>query len=246
MTQPYLVSLDNVTAGYDGKAVVHNITLDIASNDVLALIGPNGGGNTTIVRLLLDIIKPMSGRVNRLPNLQVGYLPQVNDVDLQFPISVFDVVLSGQSNGNRLFPSKEDKRRVAELLSFAQLSHIANKPIGELSGGQRQRVMLCRAIMGKPQLLVLDEPVTYMDKVAETNLYKLLPELSKEMAIVLVSHDVGTISSVVKTIACVNKTLHYHDTNKISSEMLSVYECPIEILTHGVVPHRVLGKHGDI
>lgn len=246
MIRPTLVRLDNVTAGYEGKAVVHDINLDVGKNDILALIGPNGGGKTTIVRLLLGIIKPMSGKVVRMPDIQVGYLPQVNDIDIAFPISVFDVVMSGQSKGNRLFPSREEKNRVNMLLDFAQLSHLSNKPIGELSGGQRQRVMLCRAIMGKPQLLVLDEPVTYMDKVAETNLYKLLPELSKEMAIVLVSHDIGTISSVVKTIACVNKTLHYHDTNKISSEMLGVYECPVEILTHGVVPHRVLGQHGDI
>lgn len=246
MMTPVLVRLDNVTAGYEGNAVVHNVTLDVKPHDVLALIGPNGGGKTTIVRLLLGIIKPMSGRVVRMPNIQVGYLPQVNDIDLDFPISVFDVVMSGQSSGNRLFPRKADKERVMQLLEFAQLGHLRDKPIGALSGGQRQRVMLCRAIMGKPQLLVLDEPVTYMDKVAETNLYKLLPELSKEMAIVLVSHDVGTISSVVKTIACVNKTLHYHDTNKISSEMLGVYECPVEILSHGVVPHRVLKHHGDI
>ena len=153
------------------------------------------------------------------------------------------MVLSGQLDGSRLFPSRAERARALELLRFAQLEQYKDKPLGSLSGGQRQRVFLCRAIMGNPQLLILDEPVTYMDKVAETNLYKLLPELSKQMAIVLVSHDIGTISSVVKTIACVNGTLHYHATNKISEEMLSVYECPIEILSHGVIPHRVLKTH---
>lgn len=242
MTQT-LISLKDVDAGYDGKIVVRNVNLDIHNNDFLALIGPNGGGKTTIVRLLLGLLKPFRGEVNFEPNLRVGYLPQVNDIDLEFPISVRDVVLSGQQSGNRLFPSKEVRQRADELLQFAQLSHLADKALGELSGGQRQRVFLCRAIMGRPQLLVLDEPVTYMDKVAETNLYKLLPDLSKEMSIVLVSHDIGTISSVVKTIACVNGTLHYHATNIISEEMLSVYECPVEILSHGIIPHRVLKSH---
>lgn len=246
MSSSVLVSLDNVTAGYEGRAVVRDVKLDIKPDDVVALIGPNGGGKTTIVRLLLGILKPMSGRVTMTPDLRVGYLPQVNDVDLKFPITVADVVMSGQREGNRLFPTKREWQKVDELLDFAQLSDVKNKSIGELSGGQRQRVFLCRALMSNPQLLVLDEPVTYMDKVAETNLYKMLPELAKKMAIVLVSHDIGTISSVVKTIACVKGTLHYHDTNEISSEMLSVYECPVEILAHGVVPHRVLGEHGNI
>lgn len=242
MTEP-LVSLCNVSAGYEGRTIVSSVSLDVHSDDFIAFIGPNGGGKTTIVRLLLGQLRPMSGEVRFAPSLRIGYLPQVNDVDLRFPISVTDVVLSGQLDGSRLFPSRAERARALELLRFAQLEQYKDKPLGSLSGGQRQRVFLCRAIMGNPQLLILDEPVTYMDKVAETNLYKLLPELSKQMAIVLVSHDIGTISSVVKTIACVNGTLHYHATNKISEEMLSVYECPIEILSHGVIPHRVLKTH---
>lgn len=238
-----LISLRNVSAGYDGKIVVSNINLDVFSNDIIAFIGPNGGGKTTILRILLGIVKPLHGTMHCHESLRIGYLPQINNVDLSFPISVADVVLSGQRDGNRLFPSAQTRQRVDELLHFAQLDNISNKPIGELSGGQRQRAFLCRAIMSNPNLLILDEPVTYMDKVAETNLYKLIPELSKQMAIILVSHDIGTISSYVKTIACVNKTLHYHPTNIISDEMLRIYECPIEIISHGAIPHRVLGTH---
>lgn len=241
MTQP-LVSIRNVDAGYDGKIVVHSVSLDVYSDDFIALIGPNGGGKTTIARLLLGQLKPYCGEVEFKQNIRIGYLPQINDVDLKFPISVLDVVLSGLQSC-KIFHSKADKDRAMDLLRFAHLDHLAKCSIGDLSGGQRQRVFLCRAIIGCPQLLILDEPVTYMDKIAETNLYKLLPDLSKEMAIVLVSHDIGTISSVVKTIACVNGSLHYHATNKISEEMLSVYECPVEILSHGVIPHRVLKSH---
>lgn len=238
-----LISLKNVSAGYDNKIVVSNVDLNIYSNDIIAFIGPNGGGKTTILRILLGNIKIQSGIVEHQKDLKIGYLPQINNVDLSFPISVTDVVLSGQIDGNRLFPSKQTRQRANDLLHFAQLDEVRNKQIGELSGGQRQRAFLCRALMGQPNLLILDEPVTYMDKIAETNLYKLIPELSKQMAIVLVSHDIGTISSYVKTIACVNKTLHYHPTNIISDEMLRIYECPIEIITHGAIPHRVLGTH---
>jgi zinc transport system ATP-binding protein len=238
-----LISLRNVSAGYEGRVVVSNVSLDINSDTFVAFIGPNGGGKTTILRTLLGQIAPMSGEMSRLPNLKIGYLPQINDYDLQFPITVRDVVLSGQLDGHRLFPKKATLDRVDELLHFAMLDNLQDRPIGALSGGQRQRAFLCRAIMGNPQLLILDEPVTYMDKVSETNLYKLLPELSKHMAIVLVSHDIGTVAGVVKTIACVNRTLYYHPTNRITDSMLKIYECPVELVTHGAVPHRVLINH---
>lgn len=238
-----LLSLRGVTAGYDGRAIVNDVSLDIAKDSFIGMIGPNGGGKTTILRVLLGQLVPQRGSVERVPGLRIGYLPQTSRTDLRFPINVMDVVLSGSQTGNRLRPTREARREAQRWLEFAQLEHVADRVIGELSGGQRQRAFLCRALMGDPHLLVLDEPVTYMDKVAETNLYKLLPELSWRMAIVLVSHDIGTISSVVKTIACVNRTLHYHATNRISEEMLSIYECPVEILSHGSIPHRVLLTH---
>ncbi|MCQ2202845.1 MAG: ABC transporter ATP-binding protein [Bacteroidales bacterium] len=238
-----LISLENIDAGYDGNIVVSGVSIDIYRDDIIAFIGPNGGGKTTIIKVILESIKPTRGQIERKENLKIGYLPQINDIDLNFPISVKDVIISGQIDGNRLFPSKEAKQRVMELLEFAQLTDMKDRQIGELSGGQRQRVFLCRAIMGKPDLLILDEPVTYMDKVAETNLYKLLPKLAQEMGILLVSHDIGTISTYVKTIACVNKSLHYHATNKITDDMLKIYKNPIEIISHGTIPHRVLINH---
>lgn len=243
MTDDALISLQHVCAGYEGRTIVSDVSIDIRNNDFVAFIGPNGGGKTTIIRVMLGLIKPDSGEVNRITGLKIGYLPQSNDIDLSFPISVIDVVMSGQLDGNRLFPPKNVRQKAEELLEFAQLSELRNRPIGELSGGQRQRVFLCRALMGNPQMLILDEPVTYMDKVSETNLYRLLPQLAKQMAIVLVSHDIGTVAPFVKTIACINRTLHYHATNKISDEILRVYDCPVEIVSHGPVPHRVLGIH---
>ena len=129
------------------------------------------------------------------------------------------------------------------LLEETGLASYIHRPIGELSGGQLQRVLLCRALINQPQLLVLDEPNTYVDKNFEGELYQWLQELNQKMAILLISHDVGTISSIVKTIACVNGTLHYHHSNKITPELLKVYNCPIDLIAHGHVPHRVLKKH---
>ena len=190
MIRPTLVRLDNVTAGYEGKAVVHDINLDVGKNDILALIGPNGGGKTTIVRLLLGIIKPMSGKVVRMSDIQVGYLPQVNDIDVAFPISVFDVVMSGQSKGNRLFPSREEKNRVNMLLDFAQLSHLNNKPIGELSGGQQQRAAIARSLVNDPAIILADEPTGNLDSKTSDEIMEIFTELNNQgITIVLVTHE---------------------------------------------------------
>ncbi len=239
-----LVELKDVWAGYGQVPVVRKVNLKIEADDFIGVIGPNGGGKSTILKTILGIIQPIEGTVIK-QNIRIGYLPQINNFDKQFPITVQDVVLSGLTGdkGKMLWPGKQQKKQVAELLDFAGMTHHRTRPIGELSGGQMQRVFLCRAIIGEPKLLILDEPGTYMDKNFETDLYKLLPELNKRMAILLVSHDVGTISSVVKTIACVNGKLHYHASNKISGEILKYYNCPVDIIAHGTVPHRILKSH---
>lgn len=243
MSEP-LIELKNIWAGYDQQPVVKNVNLTIRNDDFIGVIGPNGGGKSTILKVILGVVKPLEGTITK-QDIRIGYLPQINTFDKQFPITVEDVVLSGLM-GNRskmLWPKRSEKKKVAELLEFAGMQKYQNRPIGELSGGQMQRVFLCRAIIGSPKLLILDEPGTYVDKNFETDLYKLLPELNKEMAILLVSHDVGTISSVVKTIACVNGGLHYHASNRISDEILKSYNCPVEIIAHGSIPHRILKTH---
>ncbi len=239
-----LVELKNIWAGYDRVAVVKNVHLKIDADDFIGVIGPNGGGKSTILKIILGVNKPFEGEIVK-QDIRIGYLPQINTFDKEFPITVKDVVLSGLmgSRGTMLWPGAAQKRKVKELLAFAGMERYLNRPIGELSGGQMQRVFLCRAIIGDPKLLILDEPGTYVDKNFETDLYNLLPELNKSMAILLVSHDVGTISSVVKTIACVNGGLHYHPSNKISEAILKSYNCPVEIIAHGPIPHRILKTH---
>jgi zinc transport system ATP-binding protein len=199
------------------------------------------------VKLILGLLKPDKGEViypGGQP-LEIGYLPQVNDFDRKFPISVKEVILSGLLNKQKiLFPfSRKEKERMSNLIKRLKLDGIEHKPIGNLSGGQMQRVFLGRALVSNPTLLILDEPDAFMDNTFEGELYELLGELNQEMAILVVSHDIGTISYHVKTIACVNQQLHYHRSNIITEKQLEAYNCPIQLITHGEVPHQVLKKH---
>lgn len=242
-----LLELKSVTAAYDDNVVLKDVDLLVKERDFLGIIGPNGGGKTTLLKVILGTLKPVSGQINSNGNetCSIGYLPQVNRIDKKFPISVREVVLSGLMSQKGIFGrySSENKKRANSLMKQMGILHLKGKNIGELSGGQLQRVFLCRAIISDPQLLILDEPETYVDSSFEGELYDILDGLNQKMAIVVVSHDVGTICSHVKTIACVNKTLCYHDSNVISEEQLKAYNCPLDLITHGEVPHRVLKHH---
>ncbi|MBW8331169.1 MAG: metal ABC transporter ATP-binding protein [Prolixibacteraceae bacterium] len=244
-----LLEIKDLSAGYENQVVLENVSLDIFSNDFIGVIGPNGGGKTTLIKTILGLIKPISGELNLLINKKnIGYLPQVNQIDKRFPITVFDVVRSGKAD-TALFSSfhrnRQEKEKAESLLHEMGISQLRNKSIGELSGGQMQRVFLCRALMNEPELLVLDEPSTYVDNNFEGELYLKLKELNDRMAILLISHDVGTISFFVKTIACVNRNLHHHPSNVISEEQLASYNCPLQIITHGNIPHTVLKLHDE-
>jgi zinc transport system ATP-binding protein len=247
-----ILEIKNLTTGYDDSIILKNINFQVHDTDFIGIIGPNGGGKTTLMKAILGVIKPMSGSIlYHFPGKPndfrkfIGYLPQQNIIDKKFPISVREVILSGLTSQKSLvfrFSSAE-KKMVDEMIEKSGLSNISRKPIGELSGGQLQRVFLARAVISNPSLLILDEPSTYVDNRSEFELYETLKELNKEIAILLVSHDIGTISSYIKTIACVNLTLHYHPSNEISAEELSIYNCPVDILAHGPIPHRVLHQH---
>lgn len=244
---PPLIELKNITAGYEREAVLHQVNFTINDNDFIGIIGPNGGGKTTLLRVILGLLKPFSGEVIYPVSRQnlFGYLPQNNRFDQRFPISVTEVVLSGLMSEKGLYSSytRAEKHKAWELLERYGMGDYKKSPIGDLSGGQMQRVFLCRAIIPNPRVLILDEPTTYVDSNFEKEFYSILEELNKSMSIVMVSHDLGTICSYVKTIACVNRELHYHNSNLITPEQLQSYHCPIELITHGQVPHRVLRKH---
>lgn len=176
----------------------------------------------------------------------MGYLPQYSTIDRKFPISVEEVVLSGLSAHKSLTGrSRQTHREKAQhVIARMGLEGLEKRPIGKLSGGQLQRALLGRAIISDPAAVILDEPSTYIDKQFEARLYELLAEINKERAIILVSHDIGTVLQNVTSIACVNETLDYHPDTGITGEWLEKnFHCPIEVLGHGAVPHRILGEH---
>lgn len=248
-----LITLEGVSAAYGEKVVLRNVDLTVYERDFLGIIGPNGGGKTTLVKLILGLLPPASGKISFYCNgtpagtLAMGYLPQHNAVDRKFPISVEEVVLSGlclrKTLTGRFTPKQKEKAK--QVIARMGLEGMEKRAIGELSGGQMQRALLGRAIVSDPQVVILDEPSTYIDKQFEAKLYELLGEINKECAIILISHDIGTVLQNVKSIACVNETLDYHPDNEVTARWIEKnFQCPIEIVGHGSLPHRVLKEHG--
>jgi len=223
-----IIRIEHLSAGYDQKEALHDINLTIYSDDYLGIIGPNGGGKTTLMRLILGLKKPTEGSIRfykdnkEVKEITMGYLPQYNDLDKQFPISVYEVVLSGLSKTKSLFAryTKAQHQQVLDTLERMQLTDLKDRHIGALSGGQLQRVLLARAIVSKPDVVILDEPNTYIDRRFQKQMYEMLEQINKECAIVIVSHDIAEVLNNVKHIACVNHHLHYHDTADMPREKL--------------------------
>lgn len=247
-----IIETKNLSAGYDNRPVLRDINLTIYERDFLGIIGPNGGGKTTLIKCILGLLKPSKGEINYYLNGQktssvtMGYLPQYNTIDRKFPISVEEVILSGISSKKSLSSKFTDEQREKANAVIARmgLEGLERRAIGQLSGGQLQRSMLGRAIISDPSIVILDEPSTYIDKRFEARLYELLAEINQECAIILVSHDIGTVLQQVKSIACVNETLDYHPDAGVTTEWLERnFSCPIELLGHGTLPHRILGEH---
>ncbi|MGB4654667.1 MAG: metal ABC transporter ATP-binding protein [Bacteroidales bacterium] len=241
-----LLSLQNVSVGYNQKVVLKDVNLDVYEHDFIGIIGPNGGGKTTLVKAILGLVPLISGTIEyNLKSKNIGYLPQHFNFDKQFPIRVIDVVLSGLFDSSSIIIkfSKQQKKQAKEILEKMGILDLSNSLISEISGGQMQRVLLSRAMISNPEILILDEPTSYIDSNFEKELHETLKHLNETMTILMVSHDMGTISYYVKSIACVNKTLHYHKSNVITQEQLQQYNCPIQLITHGDVPHTVLHNH---
>lgn len=234
-----LIEVKDLEVKYDNVVALHSVNLTVSDGDFIGIIGPNGGGKTTLVKAILGLVNPSKGNITRLVNgLKIGYLPQVATIDKRFPLSVVNVVCSGVNTKPKLV-----RERALELLNMAGIANKAESLIGELSGGQMQRVLLCRALIQEPQLLILDEPTTYVDANFERNFYELLHQLNEKLAIMMVSHDLGMITQHVKTIACVNRSFHYHRSNVIDTHQLKLYDCEMQLVSHGNVPHTVLCKH---
>lgn len=245
-----LVSVRDVSYSYGYESVLSGIDLDIYANDYLAIIGPNGGGKTTLLKLILGLLKPASGKVTWSPGAsrkQIGYVPQFATFERGFPLRVRDVVMMGRLDGSLLYQkvTTEDQQLTEQIIDHMGLSALSDKPVSELSGGQLQRVMIARALVCDPDILFLDEPIASIDTDSRFRLSASLAELNRKIPIVVITHDITAFASDVEHIACVNRTLFYHGDAELASGCLDeAYGCPVELVAHGV-PHRVLKDHDD-
>lgn len=248
------IEIKNLSAGYNDEIVLKDINLTVERDDFIGLIGPNGGGKTTLLKVILGLIPPKKGSV-RVMGLSpdkgrryIGYVPQFTFFDSDFPIRVHDVVRMGRLGPKHLFKpySPRDDEVVNKCLDWVELSDLRNRSLSELSGGQRQRVYIARALASEPEILLLDEPTISVDMEARTHIYELLHNINLEgVTILLISHDLNVVSTYIKTIGCLNRTLYYHGEKQISPDMLKDgYSCPVDLIAHGL-PHRVLAEHED-
>ena len=236
------------------QKALDNVSLNLRDNEFVAILGPSGSGKTTLLNIVGGLDRYDSGDliINGISTKQykdrdwdsyrnhtIGFVFQsYNLIPHQTILANVELALTISGVGKT-----DRKKRARKALEEVGLGEQIHKKPNQLSGGQMQRVFLCRAIISSPKILILDEPSTYVDANFENEFYSVLGELNKTMSIVMVSHDLGTICSYVKTIACVNGGLHYHESNLITPEQLKLYNCPIELISHGTVPHRVLLKH---
>jgi zinc transport system ATP-binding protein len=223
-----IIQLQNVTTGYDAKIALKDVSLNINTRDFLGIIGPNGGGKTTLVKVILGFLKPKQGQVKyfregkEVNEITMGYLPQHSEIDHTFPISVYDTILSGLSRQKPLLRpfTPEQRGMVDEMVNRLQLNGLEKRHIGALSGGQLQRVLLARAIVSKPEVVILDEPNTYIDQQFQSQMYQILLDINRDCAIIMVSHNVKSILQNAKEVAYVNQILHYYSNTDISESEL--------------------------
>ncbi|MGD2099198.1 MAG: ABC transporter ATP-binding protein [Desulfobacterales bacterium] len=249
-----IVEINNVSFAYNAEPVLQDVNLEIRQGNFVAMIGPNGGGKTTLLKLILGLLKPdkgtirVTGRSTQEASACIGYVPQDVHVNSSFPITALDVVLMGKLEPKKRWAHTNRKEAMAALERM-EMAHLARRKIGELSSGQCQRVFIARALVTQPQLLLLDEPTASIDTKGQAEFFEMLRDLNRDVTIVVVSHDLLAVSRHVKSVACVNRVLHYHNQAEITGEMLETMypctadeTCPVELLAHGL-PHRVLKDH---
>lgn len=237
------IDIKDLSFSYGKSPVLTDVNLSIDENDFVAIIGPNGGGKSTLMRLMVGLLKPTSGTVRlfgeKVPTkrVAVGYVPQNTNKNIDFPITVGECVATGKID---LSPKSDEVKAALERVHIAGF---LDRRLGELSGGERQRVLIARSLVCNPRILFLDEPSNNIDVAGIEALYNMLADFSESMTIVIVTHDLMALSHKVKSVVCVNHSVHYHEGGNLTEEMLhSTYGCEVDLIAHGV-PHRVLGSH---
>lgn len=209
-----VLSVKNLSFAYAGNPILDRISFVVEAGDYLGIIGPNGGGKTTLLKLILGLLKPKTGEIVIAKRQRIGYVPQRSQVDdFLFPATVFEVVMSGRtaSKGLLSMVTRADRSVVKHAMKTANVGHLSERRIGTLSGGERQRVMIARALSAEPVLLVLDEPTSAVDAPSQESFYAFLKQLNAQgLTIILVSHDVDIITHEVNTVLCLNKHLICH------------------------------------
>ena len=235
------VTFQHVCFSYDGPLVLEDVAVSIRNRDFVCVIGPNGGGKTTLLRLMLGLLEPRRGSVEVLGTTpeqarhRIGYMPQHTRFDPQFPVSVMDVVLMGRlGRGAQFGPYGRSHKAVAlRALEEVGLVDVRNRSFSALSSGQRQRVLIARALACEPELLLLDEPTANLDPAVQDSLYSLLRDLNERLTVITVSHDVGFVSAFFKTVVCVDRTVHLHPTSELTEQRVGeVYGRAVRFVHH--------------
>ena len=252
-----VIKIQDLNFSYNSQTVLRDVNLIVNQGDFIAMIGPNGGGKTTLLKLMLGLLNADSGSIQIFgqpaqdASHRIGYVPQDVHVNKNFPISALDVVLMGKLKPGRGWSRHSHQDRLAALnaLKQVEMKKFRDHRIGELSGGQKQRVFVARALVTDPELLFLDEPTASIDTKGQNEFYSLLKELNETITIIVVSHDLMVVSGYIRSVICVNQRLHYHGHAELTGEMIEMmYDCaadetcPVELIAHGL-PHRVLHKH---
>ena len=241
MEQNQIVKFKDVCFAYDRAPVLEDVNFTIQERTFISIVGPNAGGKTTLLKLMLGLLKPSRGIVEvcgQTPEQarpRIGYMPQYVQFDPNFPVSVLDVVLMGRlGNGTRFGPyRKTDKDIAMEALNKLEMDKARNRPFMALSGGQRQRVLIARALTAEPELLLLDEPTANVDMAVETELFELLNTMSETITVVVVSHDLGFVSQYVQSVVCVNRRVMMHPTTAVTGEVISaLYGADVRMVRH--------------
>ena len=236
-----VIEISNVYFSYNGFHVLEDVNVSIREKDFACIVGPNGGGKTTLLKLMLGLIRPDSGSVRvlgrspRRARHWIGYMPQHIAVDPQFPVSVGEVVLMGRLGSGRLAgPYRgQDRDAAREALEEVGLPGLENRPFSDLSGGQRQRVLIARALVSRPELLLLDEPTLNLDIRGEDQLHEMLTRLNEKLTLVLVSHNPWFVSRGVTNVVCINKTCRIHPTSQVTDDVLKqMYRGDMQVINH--------------
>lgn len=246
------LSFSNVAFSYGGDPVLQDVSFSVPAGEFLVIMGPNGGGKTTLLKLALGLLSPGSGTVlihGRAPGEDrsaAGYVPQDAGRNRDFPITALEAVLHGRlgAGSHGLFYSVADKTAARDALERMGVESLASRPMGELSQGQRQRVLIARALASEPKVLLLDEPLASIDPETRDMLLTELAALRSRMTVIMVSHDISAIPGRATAVACVNRNVFYHDSGEILPGMFEKVwgTCPVELVAHGI-PHRVLAVH---